>query len=68
MKEENDEDTEVQLSLSTKELTDSQNSETFCSTMLKLTNDRKVPSVKYFISDNGLLHNDMREDDKIFHG
>ena len=40
---------------------------TLCSTMLKLINDKKVPSDKYFISDNGLLHNVVGEDGKLFH-
>ena len=35
--------------------------------LLKLMNDMKVPSGKYFISDNGHLHKDVREDDKLFH-
>ena len=67
MKVENDEEKEIQLSLSTKGLNDEQNNDTFCSTMLKLTNDEKVPSDKYFISDKGLLHKVVREDDKLFH-
>ena len=67
MKEDNDEDKEVELSLSIKELIDVQNNDTLCSTKLKLINDKKVPSDKYFIVDNGLLHKVVREDDKLFH-
>ena len=35
--------------------------------MLKLVGDKKVPSDKDFIGDNGLLHKVVREDDKLFH-
>ena len=50
-----------------KELVESQSNDTFCSTMFKLINDRKVPSDKYLISDNGLLPKFVRENDKLFH-
>ena len=46
MRKENDKDKEIQLSLSLKEPIDTQNNDTFCSTMLKLIND-KVFSDKY---------------------
>ena len=59
------EDKEFHLSLSTKELTDGQNSDTFCSTTLQLVN-YKVP-LDYFISDKRLLHKVLSEDDKVFH-
>ena len=39
MKQENSEDKEVQLSLSTKELIDEENSDTFCPTILKAINN-----------------------------
>ena len=42
------------------------NKETFCSTMLKLINDREVLSDKYFISNNGPLHKIVRGDDILF--
>ena len=35
--------------------------------MILLINDKKVPLHKYFISDNGLLHKVVREDDKLFY-
>ena len=35
--------------------------------MLKLINDTKVSLDKYSISDNGLLHKVVREDDQFFH-
>ena len=67
MKKENSEDKEIQLSLSTKEVIVGKNNDTFCSTMLRLINDMKVPSDKYFISNNWLLHKVVREDNKLFH-
>ena len=54
-------------SLNTKELIDGQNNETFCSDMLKLINDNRVPLDNYFVSDKRLLHKGVREDDKLFH-
>ena len=50
-----------------KEPLSEQNDDTFCSTMLKLICDKKVPSDKYFTSDNGLLPKVVREDNKIYH-
>ena len=35
--------------------------------MLILINNNKVPSDKYFISNYGLLHKVVTEDDKLFH-
>ena len=46
----------MQSSLSTKELNNSQGSDTFCFTIIKFISGRKVSSDKYFISDNLLLH------------
>ena len=46
---------------------DAQSRDTFCSTILKLINDKEVFSDKYFVSDNGLLHKVLRENDKLFH-
>ena len=66
MKKENDEDKEIQLSISTKELIDSQN-DTYIDIMIKLINDIKVPSDKYFIIDNGFLHKIVRKDDELFY-
>ena len=56
MKEEKGEDKETQLSLSTKEIIDTQNNDAFCCTMLKLMNDKNMSSNKYFVSNNSLLH------------
>ena len=67
VKEERDEDKEVHLSLSTKELIDAQSNDTFCSTILKLINDKKMSSDKNFIQESALLHKDVREDEKLFH-
>ena len=50
-----------------KELIDAKNNDTFCTTMLKLINGKEVSSEKYFISNNGLWHKVVREDDKLFH-
>ena len=63
MKEKNAEDKEIQLSLNTEELIDTQNNDHFCSTMLKLINDKIVSSDKYFISYDGLLNKGVREGD-----
>ena len=46
---------------------DAQSNNTFWSNMLKLINDKKVASDKYFIGDNGPLQKVVREDDKPFH-
>ena len=54
------------MSLSTKRLIDGQNNDTFSTSILKLTNDKKVSMVKYFTND-GLLHKVVRKDDKAFH-
>ena len=67
MSEENNKDRDIQISLSTRELIDEQINDTFCSIMLKLINDKSVPSDKYCISDNILLHKVVRGDDKLFH-
>ena len=67
IKEDNNEDKEIQLSLSTKELIDGQNNDTFSNSMLKIINDKKKPSDKYFIKDNRLLNKVVKEDDKLFH-
>ena len=45
MKGKNDKDKEIQLSLSTKELINAQNTDTFCSTMLKLINGKKCHQI-----------------------
>ena len=55
------------MSLSIKEQNVVQKNDTFCSTMLMLINDYKVSLDKYFISDDGLLHKVIREDNKLFH-
>ena len=44
VKEENNKDKEIQLLISTKELIDGKNNDTFCFTMLNLINEKKVPS------------------------
>ena len=67
MKNENSKDKGIQLSLSNKELIDGQYNDTFCSTMLKLMNNKRVPSDKYLIKYNGLMQNVVREDDNLFH-
>ena len=54
MKKENSKVKGIQLGLSTKELINGQSNDTFCSTMLKLMNDKEVPLDKYFISDTRL--------------
>ena len=41
MKNTNREESEIQLSLMTKEVIDEQNKDTFCSTLLKLMNDKR---------------------------
>ena len=51
MRKENDEDKEMYLSFSNKELIDGQNNGTICPTMVHLINDKKVLSNKYFIGD-----------------
>ena len=66
IKEESSKNIEIKLSLSPQELSDEQKNDTFCSTMLKFINDKKLPSDKYFKSGNGLLHKVMREDNKVF--
>ena len=43
-----------------KDLINAQSSDTFCSTIIKLINDKKLSSGKYYISDNGLLHTFVR--------
>ena len=65
-KEKNDNEG-TQLSVSTEELIDGQNNETFCTAILKLVHDNKIPQYKYFKSDNRLLHQVVREDYKLFH-
>ena len=51
---ENDKNTEIHLSLSSKELTDIRNDNTFCATMLKIINDKKVSSKRYFVNNKKL--------------
>ena len=46
------ENIEIYLSLSTEKLSDGQNNDTFCTTRLKLVNNRKIPADKYFIDNN----------------
>ena len=67
MKEEKDKNKEIQLSLGMKELIDVQSNVILCSTILRLINDKKVSSDKCFLSDNGLLHKAVKEDNKLFH-
>ena len=67
VKEEKGKDKEIQLSPRRKEQIVAQSSDTFCSSILKLIDDKKVSSGKYFISDSGLLPKVVREDDKLFH-
>ena len=49
------------------ELTEGQNNDTFCTAIVQVINDRKMPHDKYFISDNGLLYEVVTEDDKLFY-
>ena len=58
---------EIQLWHSTKELIAGQSNDTFCSTISRLISDMTVPPDRYFIKDDGFLHNIVREDDKLFH-
>ena len=62
-KKKNNEDKEIQLSLSTEQLIDGQNNDTFCT----ILNIMKMSPDKYFMSNNKLFHKVVREDDKLFH-
>ena len=60
-----DEDTEIQLLLSIIELINGQINGTFFATLSKLLTHKKMPPDEYCISENGLLHKSVREDDLI---
>ena len=59
--------TKIHLSLSTKELVDGQCNDIFCTTILKLINEKKASQVRYFINDEWILKKFVREDVKIFY-
>ena len=61
------ENNEIHLSLWAEELIDGYNNDTFCTTMLKLVNVKKIPSDKYFIDDNKPLYNVVWKDNTLFH-
>ena len=59
---------EINLSLSSKQLIDIQNDNTFCKSIINLMSDKKLSSSeRYFINDDELLHKVVEADDKIFH-
>ena len=57
----------VHMSLSTKEPIDRQNNNTFCTTILKLINEKKMSPERYFVYDEKALHKILREHNKVFH-
>ena len=63
-----DEGIEAHLSLNPDKLIHMQNDDTFCRTIIKLMNKKKLSSSKrYLVSDKKLLHKFVRNDDKSFH-
>ena len=59
---------ETLLLLSTKELFDGQSSDTFCTTIMKLSDDKKMTIDGYFVNDKDLLHYVVRDEYELFCG